>query len=53
MNANQIINMVLRQIVNRLVRGGINKGLDLANRKTSGRRDSADAGEKSDRTGNS
>jgi hypothetical protein len=30
MNANQIINMVMRMLGRRLINGGINKGIDLA-----------------------
>lgn len=37
MNANRLINMVIRQITRRLVNLGINKGIDLASKR--GRKD--------------
>lgn len=34
MNANRIIDMVVRQVMRRLVNSGVNKGFDLAGRMT-------------------
>lgn len=32
MNANQLLNMIVRTVVRRMVNGGINKGIDLASK---------------------
>ena len=38
MNANQIINMIIRQVMRKLINGGINKSMDVASKGLSKRR---------------